>query len=593
MASKKFNVAKITKGFTLKLWRGERMCLVAMNVEEPEDDFVGFAIERKDPGADEFQPLMNRLAFEYPEGEEEGVDGSRKFSTLEAPIQKFRWIDFPREVKDGTYSYRVTKMHMASDGVLVQGTSITLELSLDPITHADFLDIGFTRNFASSQAFRDRMGNPENIDEEGKKLLPEIADEGLDFVKPEEPEGIYQWLGFEAYDLLFGILNEAVNDDEVTLDLMAYDLNEAEMVAKLKALGGRLRALIDDSIDETKGTGHGAAGSAETRAAEELAETAGAENVVRTSFSNLQHHKVIILRRAGVPYKVLCGSTNFSYRGLYIQSNNMLVFEDADVAGLFGEVFDSCFVKPKAFRKTELAKRWHTITKEGKPTIHLCFSPHSHPELSLEPLKGAIESASSSVLYAVAFLDQISKNGLTRDAFDRLMERPVFSYGIANKGAKKKSGQGNLEIHKPDGSTGLVDFRYLAENSPEPFKSEWSGGSGINVHHKFVVTDFNLPTARVFTGSSNFAPSGEKNNGDHLIIIEDQGVATAFAIEAIRVFDHLHFRNKMQEADEAARNFVLKLRKPKAISGSKKSWFDAYYVSESLREKDRILFGSK
>ena len=125
------------------------------------------------------------------------------------------------------------------------------------------------------------------------------------------------------------------------------------------------------------------------------------------------------------------------------------------------------------------------------------------------------------------------------------------------------------------------------------FKSEWSGGSGINVHHKFVVTDFNLPTARVFTGSSNFAPSGEKNNGDHLIIIEDQGVATAFAIEAIRVFDHLHFRNKMQEADEAARNFVLKLRKPKAISGSKKSWFDAYYVSESLREKDRILFGSK
>jgi hypothetical protein len=27
---------------TLKLWRGERMCLIGMDVANPEDDFVGF-----------------------------------------------------------------------------------------------------------------------------------------------------------------------------------------------------------------------------------------------------------------------------------------------------------------------------------------------------------------------------------------------------------------------------------------------------------------------------------------------------------------------------------------------------------------------
>ena len=34
----------------MKLWRGERMCLLGFNVEKPEEDFVGFAIECKEPG---------------------------------------------------------------------------------------------------------------------------------------------------------------------------------------------------------------------------------------------------------------------------------------------------------------------------------------------------------------------------------------------------------------------------------------------------------------------------------------------------------------------------------------------------------------
>jgi len=52
-----------------------------------------------------------------------------------------------------------------------------------------------------------------------------------------------------------------------------------------------------------------------------------------------------------------------------------------------------------------------------------------------------------------------------------------------------------IEIKKPDGTIGTVRFAYLASNAPEPFKSEWNGGQGIHEHDKFVVTDFNLPTA--------------------------------------------------------------------------------------------------
>ena len=57
----------------VKLWRGERMCLLGMDVDEPEDDFVGFAIEVKSPGKTEFRPLRNRLNFSYDRPASEAV----------------------------------------------------------------------------------------------------------------------------------------------------------------------------------------------------------------------------------------------------------------------------------------------------------------------------------------------------------------------------------------------------------------------------------------------------------------------------------------------------------------------------------------
>ena len=85
-----------------------------------------------------------------------------------------------------------------------------------------------------------------------------------------------------------------------------------------------------------------------------------------------------------------------------------------------------------------------------------------------------------------------------RAAIDALAKKPLFSYGVVNTAAK-------LNVHKPDGSIGTVDFKYLVDHAPEPFATEWSGGRGSNVHHKFAATDFNLPTAKIYTGSSNLS----------------------------------------------------------------------------------------
>ncbi len=567
----------------MKLRRGERMCLLGFDVDEPEDDFVGFAIEVRSPGSPDFWPLRNRIAFSYDKPADEAVTGDRKFLSTEAPFQKFRWIHFPYEPKTGAYIYRATKMHMGTDETLKKGTAIQLDIPLDQVTYDGFLDVGFTRNFASSQAFRERYCGEDG---EPPSILPDPADKGLSFHKPAGD--VYDWLGFEAYDLLFGLLDEASFDETIEIDFLAYDLNEPDIVARLEQLGPRLRAIIDDSGATEEGVkkGHVAGTSAESKAARRLRASAGPGRIKRTHFTGLQHHKVIIAKRNGQPFKVLVGSTNFSFRGLYIQANNLIVIHAPEAAQLFEQMFEAAFAAPDTFKDHPLAKKWHVVQLPGKPTLHVCFSPHGSVDLSLNPVRGAVDQATSSVLYSVAFLKQI-KTGATREALDRLMTRPIFSYGVVDT-------RGSLKVQKPDGSVGLVDFSYLSAKAPEPFKSEWSGGKGINIHHKFVVTDFNLASAKVFTGSSNLSPSGEKGNGDHLLLIEDCKVATGYAIEALRMFDHLHFRSRMKDHKEKKKTKKpdpLTLKKPTAISG-KPPWFEEYYKAGSQRQNDRKLFAS-
>lgn len=570
-----FASKKDRDGFTCKLWRGERMTMIGFDVEEPEDDLVGFSIEVRSPGSGDYHALRNRIAFEYPESAAVAVTGDRKFDSRVAPFQKFRWIHFPWKPIDGVYSYRVTKRHMPRDGVVVAGTALDIDIEQAAVTYEGLVDIGFTRNFASSQAYREQFGNNPNV-------IPVKSEDGLEFAKlplaTSQGESVYDWLGFEAHQLLFDFLDNVVDDRNVTVDVMAYDLNEPDVVGKLQRLGNRLRIIVDDSEPHLPQT------SAESKSAARL-QAAGAA-VVRTHFKNLQHHKIIIARRNDVPEKVLCGSTNFTFRGLYIQANNMLVFHSPAVANLFGQMFDLAWSNPAGFNADPFSTQWHTAVTAGKPDVQLCFSPHSDPYLSLNEIGNAVNGATSSVLYSVAFLNQIT-SGPTADAFANLINRPIFSYGTVDN-------EGSLELQKPDGTKGLVDFDYLASKAPEPFKSEWSGGKGRNIHHKFVVTDFNLPTAKVFTGSCNFSKAGEEGNGDHLIMIEDRKVALAYAIEAVRVFDHLHFRNRMQDAlaAGAAPPTAITLRKPIAISGDEAPWFDKYYRPRSQAWHDRKLFSA-
>lgn len=563
-------------GFHFKLWRGERMVLLGFDVDEPEPDFVGFAVKVCPPNSKKYTCLKNRIAFDYTDAK---VTGDRLFDTDVAPLQRFRWIHFPWQPVAGIYHYQATKMHMEPDGSLREGITLENSIELSPVTYDDIVDIGFTRNFASSQAYRDQFNNNSDI-------IPGAGEDGLNFklrddVKNSRGETVYDWLGFEAKTLIDTFIQEVVDNPDLRLDFMAFDLDLPDLVEKLEAIGPRLRAVIDDSSKKDKETGipegHGAKNSSESVASQRL--TLARAQVTRTRFFNLQHHKVLIQRdKQNQAVKVLCGSTNFSFRGLYIQANNVLVFHSSGVAASFGQMFDKAFTEPKAFRHSPLSQSIQTIKHANGPTVNVSYSPHREASLSLNPVVNAINQASSSVFYSIAFLNNMRESPVGV-ALSELLNRPVFSYGTVNTAGK-------LQVIKPDGTLAVADFAYLAKKAPEPFRTEWAGGKGINIHHKFVVTDFNLASAKVFTGSSNLAPSGERNNGDHLIMIEDQKIATAYVIEAIRVFDHLQFRQRMQGAADVQ---VITLLKPEAMTGQP-AWFTRFYVAGSQANNDRLLF---
>jgi phosphatidylserine/phosphatidylglycerophosphate/cardiolipin synthase-like enzyme len=552
---------------TLKLHRGDGMTLIAMNWKEdtPPQDFVGFAIEYKEPGGQKFFVLKNRLGFRGASGDV----NPNALSTRLSPIQKFRWVHFPRNSElSGEFVYRVTPVFMNDRDELSYGEAQEAAIELRRETYPGQLNVTFTRGFVSSQAFVDRYASAGDI----STLLPDRAAAGLSFVPthPKAKEAL-AWMGFEARHAIIEVLDQAIAD-QAEVRVVAYDLSEPEVVSRLEQLGRRLQIIIDDSQD------HGEADSGETTAAARLSDSAGADHVKRQHMLRLQHNKTIVVNGARVQ-KVVCGSTNFSWRGFFVQSNNAMILQGESAVQPFLAAFENYWSKtPKTFGNTTSAE-WNDLGLSGIKA-RVAFSPHGTSNALLQTLADDIGNKTTSCLFfSLAFLYQTP--GPILDAIRKVSEiDEIFVYGISDRKV------GGLELQKPNGNVSPVFPAALVKNVPKPFSEEPTGGSGIRLHHKFVVIDFDKPTARVYLGSYNFSSPADIKNGENLLLIRDRRVAVSFMIEALRIFDHYHFRVSQREAKEARRELVL--AKPPRQPEEEPWWAEDYTDARKIR--DRKLF---
>jgi hypothetical protein len=552
-------------GLTVTPHLGDGAVLLAFDLPKSlSKNLAGFAIFCTTPDKGPYPSneywLRNMLNFEdalTKEGQ------ARPTQSRYAPFQSFHWMHFPG-AGPGRYKYRVHAAYFKPSGGVGLGHQRTVKVDLRDKAFPK-LEIGFTRGYISSQAYEDRFHN--------KGIAPKKKSITFN-TKAYQPQ--YEWLGAHARKMVFQFLGDCRKDASLSVDVFAYDFDEPDVIRALAKLGPRVRVYLDDSTQKDsngKRKGHGASSSMESKAAGKL-EAAGCQ-VERGHFGRFAHDKVMIQKKNGQAIRVLTGSANFSLRGLYVQANSILVFTSPKVAQRYEEAFEQAFTAARKFRSSPIAAKWFKPSGPGLPGVGVSFAPH-HTAFTLDEVDQEIRKAKSSVFFAVM---QMSGSGPVMPDLEKLSDRD----GVLSLGTIQNRGQ--LKLFKPgiDDNAAVTSFGYLSKNVPEPFQKEWSGGRGQVIHHKFVVKDFNGRWPRVFCGSSNLAEGGEKSNGDNLLEISDPEVATAYAVEAIRLYDHYRFRNR-QGKSTSKKPFIL---------DPTDAWAKSYYDPNDIHCLERKRLAKK
>ena len=571
-------------GFSLKAWQGSTMTLLAMNLaKKPADGtFAGFSLAYINPHGKKYY-IQNFLNFD-------GVNDVT--SSYVSPIQLFRWVHFPGSYQQtgiltGEYTYMATPRYFDTEKKLIsldKTKTVSVKILVGDFSKGGF-SAGFARAFLKSQAFANRYGATQKLLPTGDWIFETNQKAGtknnIDFTY----ENMYEWLGFSARKKTYDLLKEALANDAISVYMYAYDFNDpgiAQMCLDLAAKG-KIRMIIDDASLHTD------AGSKENDFEQRFKlKATGEAEIFRCHFARFAHCKIIILKNNNKPYKVLTGSTNFSYTGLYINANHILVFDSERVATYYDDVFNSCWKNGKApaFRITNFALATKKFYKPGVPTTEINFSPHS-PEYATGLIdaitKIVLDKKTKSVLFSVMEMGETTTGSLIPALRELHKNDAVYTYGVTDS----VSGD-EISLYKPGRKNGLlIDAQAANRELPPPFNKEHSLGLAHAIHHKFVVINFNKSDAKVYCGSSNLALGGEKENGDNLICIKDTDVATAFAIEAIRLTDHYNFRSLKDKEEKDKAEGVKKEPIKLDVTGK---WVDRFYDENDIRCVERKLF---
>ena len=577
-------------GVSVRAYRGDAMTLLAFDLDESKtENFTGFSV-RVTPGIRKAYYLTNFLTYSAAILKKNNITSEAAHSTFFSPIQKFRWVHVPatfhqiQEPFYGVYKYEVTPRYMVNEILQPLNHSLTLAVSIDvgPYKSDDF-QIGFTRGFVESQAYTNHFGNNNKVRPNKTDLIFDIKTKSGSVKRKEDGQEVLEdytfedqhiWLGWQARARIMEFLDETLFDNTLALDVFAFDLDEPVVSDKLIQLAedGRLRLLLDNSKT------HVGANAFEDKFNALFNEKAKAPSAIfRGHFQSLAHSKIFIQKRKATneAIKVLTGSTNFSTNGLYINANHVTIFNNGNVAALYGQVFDASFGadKMKNFPGTSFAIQEGRDFNEIKiPEMTIRFSPHTKEAATefFAVISNRINHAQTDVLFAVMKDDSASAIlkaiKAVRDDRD-----DIFSYGITDTTK-------TVTLYKPHSKRGVrVAGKGGTHVLPPPFNKE-APIPGIAIHHKFVVVDFRGKAPVVYCGSSNLAFTPEQRNGDNLIEIRDPDVVTAFAIEAIRLVDHFAFRDRKQNPKEVDLH-----------TNEDTPWYASYYDPDDLHYMERTL----
>ena len=444
----------------------------------------------------------------------------------------------------------------------------------------------FTNGILSAQWLSNVLNEDGVVERD--ELINKISD-------PDDPHRKY--LAGDVIPLISGLFQL---EGEFYLGL--YELEDRELEDLLIANAGRVHVILSNT-GAVDGKWDGRNKSARKRLVNASVDI---EHRMFNNSTHIGHNKFVVhVPKGNGPRSVLTGSTNWTSTGLAGQTNNALLIEDDAVAGAFLGYWDRLkkdklkVPKPlskqmgdnqqgQMFRASNALSSSHTLASGA--ALDVWFSPNM-PERrkpaskkkpaptppDLADVYRRMRHAKEAILFLAFYPAQRGTDCIIGEAIDiGRMDRSLLVSGavssaqaMPNYVPKKKNEDGELEEEGEsprtfdDGNISIVrasaidDRGLLGDFIKEQLAAR--GNVGAIIHDKIMVIDPRLPSCSVILGSHNLGYKASYSNDENMVIVQgDQGLAAAYAVHILDVYDHYRFRAVESE---------LKQEKKKGWSG--------------------------
>lgn len=306
--------------------------------------------------------------------------------------------------------------------------------------------------------------------------------------------------------------------------------------------------------------------------------------------THIGHNKFVVhVPPNGGKRSVLTGSTNWTSTGLAGQTNNALLIEDDNIAGIYLNYWkrmkDDALKVPKPFSKTmgdnqqgaEFRKDNETpeeIDGGNGTTLRVWFSPNmpqrkkptsktkkapTPPDLS--DVYRLMRRAKEAILFLAFYPGQRGNDCIIGEVINiGLHDRSLLVSGavssaqaMPNYVAQKKNEddeiveEGDSPATFDDKNVSIVRASRIDDRSVlRDFGAEQlvaHGNVGAIIHDKLVVIDPRLDDCHVILGSHNLGFKASYSNDENMLIVSgNRALAEAYAVHILDVYDHYRFR---------------------------------------------------
>ncbi|WP_433192761.1 phospholipase D-like domain-containing protein [Nocardia sp. CA-107356] len=543
---------------TLKVYANDDDALLYWRPSQPITACRGFAIERRKRTAagTEVSFLPNRMGFANEpvialvDTETDRRPASKP--STQWPFQRFSWTDHDADSGDAV-SYRVIPVVRDPDHSLRlldgEASDWSPERTLGAAPTGTYRPF-FNRAFVISQFMARFLAENHLTLKQFKQRITDRIDDSIRLF-------LSGGLRRAMLEMMDG------DDDDFQVFAALFELGDAELVAKLTALGPRAHVVLaNGSITKADGeTTAQARTRDENDDARALLIGAGADVEKTNRFTSpgpLGHNKFLVRTTSGgQPVRVWTGSTNWTPTGLCTQINNGLLIDDPATAAIFLQQWHRLRDAGSAFPPSLVSSNTvpHPLPGNGQGTVWFTRAAH---HADLDALRQEIAAAREGILFLM-FMP--GATGLFADVLARVGEPDLYVRGVVSELPRGRGDESRADVSLIDGRThhrlslDIVEpegvahpfAQFAAEVTHKQFLSQV--GHAI-VHSKVLVIDPFSDNATVITGSHNFSTSASTRNDENFVIIKgDRALAEAYAVNVYAVHAHYRWRSFLGRTD--------------------------------------------